>query len=112
MTSKTIIAGLVALAFVAFPLNDAYSMKASCAEDIDIQEYPICKYISEWNESEEFGDKVYAELVNRADEINANPGTSSQIHQEIRDKINQENPGLEEKCQKLKDWIYEQIRAN
>ena len=102
----------LALVFVMFPLGDAYSTKISCAEDVDLQEYPICKYVSEWNESEEFEEKLLVELTNRVDEINSNPELYLQIYLEALNKVNQENPGLEEKCEKLKDWIFDQLRSN
>jgi len=100
----------LAMAFIMFPLGDAYSAKIHCADDVDLQKYPSCKYVSEWNESEKFNEYVVDELANRADEINENPHLFNQIYQETIDKINRDNPGLEEKCQKIKDWIREQIK--
>ena len=98
------------LVFVMFPLGDAYSAKFSCADNIDLQEYPFCKYESEWNESEKFDDYVNDELVKRVDEINENPDLIKQIYREIKDQINRDYPGLEEECEKIKDWIYEQVK--
>ncbi len=98
------------MTFVAFSLNDAYSMKISCADNVDLEEFPICNYISEWNESEKFDEKVLAELTIRADEINENPELFSQIYQETLNKVNRDNSGLEEKSQKLRELIYNQIK--
>ncbi len=98
------------LVLVMFPLGDAYSAKIHCADDVDLEKYPSCKYVTEWNESEKFNEYVVDELANRADEINENPHLFSQIYQETIDKINRENPGLEEEGQKIKDWIREQIK--
>jgi len=36
------------LAFMLFPVDDAYSFKIHCAEDIDLEEYPLCQYETEW----------------------------------------------------------------
>ncbi len=96
--------------FMAFQSTDAYSLRINCDDGMDVQEYPICEYVSEWNESEEFNEKVFAELALRADEINEDPRSASQIYQETLNKVNRDNPGLQEKCQKLKDWVYAQIQ--
>ena len=87
-------------------------MKISCSDDVDFDEFPLCNYVSEWNESEAFDEKVLEELTIRADEINENPEIFSQIYQETLNKVNQDNPGLEEKSQKLRDWIFEQIKTD
>lgn len=43
-------------------------------------------------------------------QINDNSSEGSQIHQAVIDKVNKENPELQEKCQAIKDRIYELIR--
>jgi len=85
-------------------------MKINCADYINFDEYPICNYVTEWNESEKFNELMLTELTLRADEINENPELVSQIYQEAREKVNNENVGLLEWCVNLRDWVYEQIR--
>lgn len=111
-TRNTIIVFAFVVMLMTMQLATAEAMKISCAEDTDLDEFPICRYVTEWNESEEFDEKVLAELSLRVDEINADPESYPQIHQETINKVNSENPGLQEKCQKLRAWIYDQIRAN
>ncbi len=103
---------LVILALVvAFSLNDnAHAMKFSCADDIDLQEYPFCKYVKEWNASEEYEDKVLEELATHVGDLNAENIAEHYI--EAREKVEQENPGLKEECEKLREWVLEQVRID
>ncbi len=112
MKNWLIMSSLVILALVvAFSLNDnAYAMKFSCADDIDLQEYPFCKYVKEWNASEEYEDKVLEELATHVGHLNAENIAEHYI--EVREKVEQENPGLKEKCEELREWVLEQVRFN
>jgi len=101
---------ILAMGFVLFPFSNSYAAKISCAADIDLDKYPICNYVTEWNESEEFNEKLLAELAIHVEQINDNPDEFSQIYQAVVDKINRDYPGLQEKCQKIKDQIYEWIQ--
>ncbi len=112
MKNWLIMSSLVILALVvAFSLNDnAYAMKFSCADDIDLQEYPICKYVKEWNASEEYEDKVLEELATHVGHLDASNVAEHYI--EVREKVEQENPGLKEKCEELREWVLEQVRID
>jgi len=97
----------LAVTLIALPFSgSAHAMKISCADDIDLEKFPICNYVTQWNESKKFDEKVLAELTLRVIEINADPESFPQIYQETLDKVNRENPGLQEKSQELKDWLY------
>ena len=111
-TRNTIIIFAFAAILIGMPLATVDAMKIRCAENTDLDEFPICRYVTEWNESEEFDRKVLAELSLKVNEINEDPESYPQIYQETIKKVNQENPGLQEKCEKLRAWISEQIRAN
>lgn len=107
MNNKIIMMAL-AVTLIALPLSgSAHAMKISCADNIDLEKFPICNYVTEWNESKKFDEKVLAELTLRVIEINADPESFPQIYQETLDKVNLENPGLQEKSQKLKDWLHD-----
>jgi len=114
MNYKLLLLIFATVGFVLFSVSsnhDAYAFKISCAAYIDVQEYPICNHVTDWNESEEFNDKVLTELANDVEEIKNNPGKASQIHQQVIDKVSKDNPGLQEKCKLIKDWIYELIHT-
>ncbi len=112
MKNSIIISSFVILALVVtFSLNDnAYAMKFECAADIDLQEYPFCKYVKEWNASEEYEDKVLEELATHVGHLNAE--NIAQYYKEVREKVEQENPGLKEKCEELREWVLEQVRID
>lgn len=118
---------ILSVAFVAFPLsNNAYATKIDCADDVDLEKYPFCNYVDEWNEAQEWNEKVYDEMVIKAKDIQcaghdeAHEGEHSldcsnsleSILQEITDKVNQDNPGLKEKCEALMKWVYEQVKKD
>ena len=110
---KILIGALVLLgAIMLFPISDVYSTKISCAEDIDLQKYPICNYVTEWNESQEFDEKVLAELTKKVNEINNNTHDIHIFIQEAIDQVNLDYPGLQEKCQKIQDKIYELLKIS
>ena len=100
---------LFLLAFVIFPIDDAYSFKMDCVSGTDFNQYPICEYEDLWNESELFNELVVSELANRANDINADPDSFQKIYSDSINKVNSENPGLYEKGQEIKKWIYKQI---
>ena len=112
MKNSIIISSFVILALVVtFSLNDnAYAMKFECAADIDLQEYPFCKYVKEWNASEEYEDKVLEELATHVGHLDA--GNVAEHYIEVREKVEQENPGLKEKCEELREWVLEQVRID
>lgn len=95
--------------FIAFPINDAYSFEIYCAPDTDFEKYPICEYEELWNESELFNKLVAAELAERENDINADPNSFQKIYSDSIKKINDENSGLYDKGQEIKDWIFRQI---
>ncbi len=98
------------IGFLLIPLSNAYSTKISCSDNIDVSEYPICNYVDEWNESEEFNEKVLAEMTKRVNEINDEPELVYQVYEQSVNIVNQLYPGLQEKCEEIKDRIYEMIR--
>ena len=100
---------LFLIAFMMFPIGDAYSFKIHCADDIDLEEYPLCQYETEWNESEKFNELVVNGLKERSDEINADPSSFDKIYSEIQTQVDRDNPGLYEKGIEIKNWIYEQL---
>ena len=103
---------LVLGACMLFPIGDVYSAKISCAENIDLEEYPICNYVTEWNESQEFDEKVLLELTKKVNEINDNPKDIRIFVQEAIDQVNLVYPGLEEKCQEIQDKIFELLKIS
>lgn len=109
MRVPSIITLVIVCTLLTFTVSNVYSEKIRCAEDIDLQKYPICKYESEWNESEEFNELVVVELTKQEKRINDNPDEFFEIYQKIIDQVNVDNPGLLEKCQEIKDWIFGQI---
>jgi len=108
MNQKLLI--FVMIGFLLIPLSNAYSTKISCSDNIDVNEYPICNYVDEWNESEEFNEKVLAEMTKRVNEINDEPELAYQVYEQSVDLVNQLYPGLQEKGEETKDRIYEMIR--
>jgi len=90
--------------------HSSFSPGFSCADDIDLQEYPFCKYVKEWNASEEYEDKVLEELATHVGHLDASNVAEHYI--EVREKVEQENPGLKEKCEELREWVLEQVRFN
>ena len=97
------------LAFMLFPVDDAFSFKIHCADDIDLEKYPLCKYEEQWNESEKFNELVVDELKIRTNDMNSEPENFDKIYSDVLNKVNRENPGLYETCQDIKDWINEQL---
>ncbi len=113
MRNKVIILSFMILALVVFLStndDDAYAMKISCADDINLQEFLICKYVKEWNESEEYEEKVLEEIATHVGELNSK--NISQYYKIVREKVEQENPGLKEKCEELRKWVLEQVRID
>ena len=100
---------LFLLAFVIFPIDDAYSFKMHCIAGTDFNQYPVCEYEDLWNESELFNELVVSELTNRANEINADPDSFQKIYSDSLNKVNDENPGLYEEGQEIKNWISKQL---
>lgn len=100
---------LFLLAFVMFPATDASAFKIHCADNIDLEEYPLCQYVEQWNQSEKFNELVVDELKNRTNDINSDPNSFQKIYSDLLNKINQENPGLYEEGVQIKSWISEQI---
>jgi len=94
---------------IPFSALDVSAEKINCSENVDMKKYPICMYETEWNVSEEFNEKVSEELGNYQQEINDDPDSFGEIYAEVYDKVDSENPGLREKCESLKAWIYEQL---
>ena len=37
---------------------------------------------------------------------------TAQHYKEVREKVEQENPGLKEKCEELREWVLEQVRID
>jgi len=103
---------LFLLAFIIFPVDDAYSFKIHCADNIDLEEYPLCNYEQQWNESEKFNELVVDELKIRTNDVNADYENFDKIYSDILNKINGENPGLYEKGLEIKDWISKQLGKN
>lgn len=97
------------IAFVLFPASDSYSFKINCVSDVDFDKFPICEYEDLWNQSEQFNELMTNELSNRANEINADPESFQKIYSDSFTKVNQENPGLYDEGQEIKNWIYEQL---
>ena len=104
--------------------------KIFCNENINLEDFPICKYQSEWNESEKFNEKLIKALGERQEELNAKiiktSGEESQeelndlsryhdtyreIYREVYKTVEQQNPGLKEQGQQLKAWVYKQLEA-
>ena len=100
---------LFLLVFIIFPVNDAYSFKMHCVDGTDFEKYPICEYEDLWNESELFNELVVHELANRANDINSDPDNFLKIYSDSINKVNNENPGLYEKGQEIKNWISNQL---
>jgi hypothetical protein len=100
---------LFLLAFILFPINDAYSFKIHCADDIDLIEYPLCNYEEQWNESEKFNELVVDELKTRTNDMNNEPKSFDKIYSDVLNKVNRENPGLYEQGIQIKNWINEQL---
>ena len=92
-----------------FPVGDAHSFKIHCADDIDLEEYPLCQYETEWNESEKFNELVVDGLKERSDEINEDPSSFDRIYSEIQKQVDRDNPGLYERGIEIKNWIYDQL---
>lgn len=101
---------LFLLTFVIFPMDDAYSFKMHCVTGTDFTQYPICEYEDLWNESELFNELVVSELANRANDINSDPDSFQKIYSDSIHKVNDENPGLYEKGQEIKNWISKQLK--
>ena len=112
MTKWIIISSFVILALVVtLSLNDnANAMKIECADDIDLQVYTICNYVQEWNDSELYEDKVLEELATHVGHLNSE--NTAQHYKEVREKVEQENPGLKEKSEELREWVLEQVRID
>lgn len=104
--------------------------KIHCSEDIDLEKYPICKYESKWNESEQFNEKLIKALGERQAEINKKVinesgeedeqeingldryhDTYSEIYRQVYNSVVQENPGLKEQGDTLKAWVYKQLEV-
>ena len=100
---------LFLIAFMMFPVGDAHSFKIHCADDIDLEEYPLCQYETEWNESEKFNELVVDGLKERSDEINEDPSSFDRIYSEIQKQVDRDNPGLYERGIEIKNWIYDQL---
>lgn len=110
---------LLVVTFIVFQINEAYSWKVNCSEEVaNSGDYPICDYVTEWNDSQKFDDLVYDEILLRADEVHEANGDGEklrvwqQINQESIDKVSEEYPGLEKWCNDLREWVYEKIRTN
>ena len=103
---------------------DASAEKIFCAANINLEKFPICKYQTEWNESEKFNEKLIEALGERQAEINKQVIKESEedeqqeinyleryleVYREVYNKVDQENPGLQEQGEKLKEWIYKQL---
>ncbi len=100
---------LFLLAFILFPINDAYSFKIHCADNIDLTEYPLCNYEEQWNESEKFNELVVDELKIRSNNMNNEPENFDKIYSDVLNYVNRENPGLYEQGIQIKNWINEQL---
>lgn len=104
------------------------SEKIFCSDSINLEEFPICKYQSEWNMSEKFNEKLIEALGERQAEINKKVikesgedkqqeindldryhKVYSEVYREVYNTVDQENPGLKEQGEKLKEWIYKQL---
>ena len=109
LTISLSICSLFLLAFILFPIDDAYSFKIHCAADVDLIEFPICQYEDLWNQSERFNELVVDELKNRANDINNDPSLFQKIYSDSLNKINRENPGLYDEGQEIKSWISVQL---
>ena len=118
MSSKTIISAsfgifsLFLIAFMMFPVDDAYSFKIHCADNIDLEEYPLCNYEEQWNESEKFNELVVDELKNRTNDMNNEPKNFDKIYSDVLNKVDRENRGLYEKGIEIKNWINSQLEMN
>jgi len=104
---KSIALFSVALMMLSMPY--AFAEKIKCAENVDLEKYPICKYEEQWNKAQEFNEKLINELNSHYEEINDNPSDYFGIHQKLVDKVEKDNPGLKEECQRVKQWIYSKI---
>ena len=100
---------LFLLAFILFPINDAYSFKIHSADNIDLTEYPLCNYEEQWNESERFNELVVDELKIRTNDMNNEPENFDKIYSDVLNYVNRENPGLYEQGIQIKNWINEQL---
>lgn len=80
-----------------------------CVDGADFTKYPICEYEDLWNESELFNELVVNELANRANDINSDLDSFQKIYSDSIHKVNDENPGLYEKGQEIKNWISNQL---
>lgn len=96
--------------------------KIHCSDGINLEEFPICEYQSEWNMSEKFNEKLIEALGERQAEINKESEDDKQqeinyldryleVYREVYNTVDQENPGLQEQGEKLKEWIYKQLEA-
>ena len=100
---------LLSMAMMMFFIPHVSAEKINCPENADIEKYPICKYEQEWNESEKFNEKLIEELANHQKQINKDPSKFAEIYQMVYDTVNSQYPGLQESCDQLKAWIYEQL---
>jgi len=100
---------LLSMTAMMFSMPNVSAEKINCPENADLEKYPICKYEEQWNESEEFNEKLIEELAHHQKQINEDPSKFAEIYQMVHDKVNSEHPGLQEKCKQLKAWIYEQL---
>lgn len=74
-----------------------------------LDEFPICKYQTEWNISEKFNEKLIEALGEHASELNAEPDRYREIYLQVYKTVDQENKGLREQGEKLQEWIYKQL---
>ncbi len=100
---------LLSMAVMMFPMSNVSAEKINCPENIDLEKYPICKYEEQWNESEKFNEKLVEELANHQKQITDDPSKFAEIYQMVHDTVNTEYPGLQDKCNQLKAWIYVQL---
>lgn len=109
MYTKQLTILMMSLAMMVFSVGSVSAEKINCADDVDFEKYPICKFEAEWNASELFNEKLVEELGKRQAEINEDPSLFFDVYQDVYQKVERDNPGLKLQGEQTKDWIYEQI---
>ena len=131
----TVICGISIL--FSFGFDSADASYINCPDGVDLTKYPICNYVDQWNESEEFAFLVnerfnksvqefyqseeFATMTSVNNDVSAKESDTQshtdrqvwykiqEIHDIAENQIRNEHPGLEEKGLQMKMDIYEAL---